>query len=164
MEDMEQIYKDYANLVYRFLYCKTGDADWAEEMMQETFCRAMYSLKKYDGSCKLSVWLCQIAKHIYYQEVDKRRRRPTSPLTDDLPAREGDSQWLAQDTKMEIYKAIQKLLSPEREVVLYRLSGELSFREIGELLGKSEAWARVTFYRAKLKIKEAIDDETRSDL
>ena len=70
--DIGFIYQEYANLVYRFLYSHTRDAEWSEELMQETFLRATASISRYDGSCKLSVWLCQIAKHILYQELDRK--------------------------------------------------------------------------------------------
>ena len=70
-KDMETIYQEYANLVYRFLYSFTKDKEWSEELMQETFLRAVTSISRYDGSCKLSVWLCQIAKHILWQEIGR---------------------------------------------------------------------------------------------
>lgn len=83
--DMNSVYQEYEKLVYRFLYSHTHDAEWSEELMQETFLRAINSISRYDGSCKLSVWLCQIAKHILYQELRKRRRFDVVELTEHLP-------------------------------------------------------------------------------
>ena len=80
--DMDSVYQEYASLVYRFLYSYTQDAEWSQELMQETFLRAVGSISRYNGSCKLSVWLCQIAKHILYQELRKKKRLETVELAD----------------------------------------------------------------------------------
>lgn len=157
--DMDSVYREYADLIYRFLYSYTHDADWSQELMQETFLRAVGSVSRYDGSCKLSVWLCQIAKHVLYQELRKKKRIATVELTDYLPdnaAPDGEASVLRQENKIELYQAVHHLPELEREVVLYRISGELSFREIGTILGKSENWSRTVFYRAKQKIKKEL--------
>lgn len=157
--DMDCVYQEYANLIYRFLYSHTHDVDWSEELMQETFLRAATSISRYDGSCKLSVWLCQIAKHVLYQELRKKKRFETVELTDCIPdqsAQDGETNVLRQENKLELYRAVHHLSETEREVVLYRITGELSFREIGAIFGKSENWSRTVFYRAKQKIREEL--------
>ncbi len=146
--DMEVIYQKYSRLVYGFLYSHTHNAEWSEEMTQETFLKASMSISRYDASCKLSVWLCQIAKHILWQELRKKNRFKMVELTDDLPdvsISEGETFVIQQENKIELYRAIHLLSEQEREVVLYRISGELSFREIGEIMGKSENWSRTVF-------------------
>ena len=128
--------------------------------MQETFLRAVNSISRYDGTCKLSVWLCQIAKHILYQELRKKKQIETVELVDyltDDSAPNGETSILKQESKIELYREIHLLPEREREVVLYRITGELSFREIGEILGKSENWSRTVFYRAKQKIREELN-------
>ena len=154
---IEEIYKEHARSVYRFLLSLSHDADTAEELTQETFYRAVYSIDKYDGSCKMSVWLCQIAKHVWYQELRKRNRHAAQELTEDIPDPQAPEQsaLLTRD-KLSLYKAVHALSEPMREVVHMRLSGEFSFSEIGEVFGKSENWARTTFYRAKEKIMEVL--------
>lgn len=87
--DMDAVYQEYANLIYRFLYTHTHDADWSQELMQETFLRAVDSISRYDGSCKLSVWLCQIAKHVMWQELRKRKRFDIVEWTEELPDAHG---------------------------------------------------------------------------
>ena len=157
--DMEVVYQKYSRLVYGFLYSHTHDAEWSEEMTQETFLKACMSISRYDASCKLSVWLCQIAKHILWQEFRKKKRFKMVELTDDLPdvsMPEGETFVILQENKIELYQAIHHLPEQEREVVLYRISGELSFREIGEIMGKSENWSRTVFFRAKQKIRKEI--------
>lgn len=156
--DMEQIYKEHAKSVYKYLFSLSHDEEWAEELTQETFYRAVYSLDTYDGSCKMYVWLCQIAKHIWYQELEKKKNRQTQELHEALPSQaiSPEDAVLFESEKITLYKAIHSLNEPMREVVHMRLSGEFSFAEIGSVLGKSENWARVTFYRAKLKIMEVL--------
>lgn len=164
MDNIEKLYEDYAKLVYKFLYCQTHDADLSEDLMQETFYRAIGSLHKYDGSCKISVWLCQIAKHLWYQRLQKESRLKQVPLDENLHGSQGRShkaspeyEFFAQEDKVALYRRIHDLNETEREIVLLRLSGELSFKEIGDIFGKNEVWARVTFYRAKLKIREELE-------
>ncbi|XEC94453.1 RNA polymerase sigma factor [Paenibacillus tarimensis] len=157
-EDIEKIYKNYAESVYRYLLSLTHDEDLAEELTEETFYRAVYSIDTYNGSCKISVWLCQIAKHVWYQELGKRKRHPNQELHEEIPSpnMSPEEANLFQSNKMDLYRAIHQLSEPMREIVHMRISGEFSFAEIGEILGKSENWARVTFYRAKQKIMEVL--------
>lgn len=152
--DMEIVYQKYSRLVYGFLYSHTHNTEWSEEMTQETFLKASMSISRYDASCKLSVWLCQIAKHILWQELRKKNRFKTVELTDDLPdvsISDGETFVIHQENKIELYQAIHHLSEQEREVVLYRISGELSFREIGEIVGKSENWCRTVFFAPNKK-------------
>lgn len=151
----ENVYKEYASQVYKYLFSLCHDADLSEEMTQETFFRAVKSIKNYDGSCKLYVWLCQIAKHVWYEELEKKNKRKNCELEEDI----SDESDLEKDAelkskKMELFKSMQKLDNIQREVIYLRLTGEFSFKEIGEILGKSENWARVTFYRAKQKLRK----------
>lgn len=159
--DMESVYQEYASLVYRFLYSYTHDPDWSRELMQETFLRAVTSIERYDGSCKLSVWLCQVARHILYQELRKKKRVETVELPEqiqDYVTQDGEADVLRQESRRELYRAIHHLSEPEREVILYRMTGELSFREIGEIMGRSENWCRTVFYRAKQRLKTELSD------
>lgn len=158
--DMDAVYQEYANLVYRFLYSHTHDADWSQELMQETFLRAVDSISRYDGSCKLSVWLCQIAKHVMWQELRKKKRVETVALTVDFPdlsMADGEACVIDRERTQKLYQAIHCLPELEKEVVLYRMTGELSFRQIGEILGKSENWSRTVFYRAKQKLRKELE-------
>ena len=154
MFDIDDIYKDYAPIVFKFLISLCNDADTAEELTQETFYRAIKSAKRYDGTCKVSTWLCQIAKHLWYQEIDKRKRKGTSVLDDNIVSDKLNLEekiCLISD-KMQLIKAVHILDETAKEVVLLRITGAFSFKEIGEVFKKNESWARVTFYRAKQKI------------
>ena len=155
MEDMEQVYQRHAQTVYKFLLAKTGDPHLAEELTQETFYQAVKSVDRFDGSCKVSVWLCQIAKHLWFQHLRKQKRE-APVLPEDLPESPGPSaeeRLLEQEGRMDLLRLVHGLPEPAREVVYLRAFGGLSFREIGDVCGRTETWARVTFYRSKEKLK-----------
>lgn len=165
---MEEVYREYADTVYRFLLAQTRDSALAQELTQETFCRAVSSIQRYDGSCKLSVWLCQIAKHLWYQELRRRRHAPqTLQLGPDgdteaaIPSVEEDV--IAREGHLDLLRQVHALPDPQREVVYLRAFGSLSFRQIGEVMGRTETWARVTFYRGKEKLRRALDIQRKGD-
>ena len=155
MEDMREVYRQHAQTVYKFLLAKTRDEHLAEELTQETFYQAVKSVDCFDGTCKVSVWLCQIAKHLWYQHLRKQKREtPRSP--EDMPEAPGPSaeeRLLEQEGRMDLLRLVHGLPEPAREVVYLRAFGGLSFREIGDVCGKTETWARVTFYRSKEKLR-----------
>ncbi|MFZ7103770.1 MAG: RNA polymerase sigma factor [Peptococcaceae bacterium] len=156
---MDELYNAYFQTVYKYIFCLTHDADLSEELTQDTFYQALKTYKNFRGDCKISVWLCQIAKHLWYKECEKRKRYgPNSidEISDHLPAQEYvEKEILAQESKIELYQRLQSLDEKTREVMYLRLTGELSFREIGEILKRNETWARVTFYRGKQKLAKA---------
>lgn len=147
------MYEQYFNTVYGYLCTLTGgNYNLAEELTQETFYRATKKISEFRGESKMSTWLCQIAKYVYYQSLDKKRRRKEVSFDEAVElAMQEEMQKSIEDAeaKMNIYKIIYKLQSPMRDVVMLRLTGELSFKEIGDIMSQSENWARVTFYRAK---------------
>ncbi|MCL2202975.1 MAG: sigma-70 family RNA polymerase sigma factor [Defluviitaleaceae bacterium] len=161
MDEIEKAYTLHARDVYRYLLSVTGDADVSEELTQETFFRAMGTIKQYDGRCALRVWLCQIAKHLWYQYLAKKKRHKGGELTEAVAGIASPEEAAMRNAeKTALYKAIHALPEPMREVVHMRLTGEFSFAEIGQILERSENWARVTFYRAKLKIVENMEGLT----
>lgn len=165
MQSMEEIYRQHAQTVYRYLCSLTGDEDLSEELTQETFAQAVSSIGRFDGSCKVSTWLCAIAKN---QLMAYRRRHPLQDSLDELAetgaspvgtAPSPEEETVAVERKRRLYAAIHDSPEPAREVLYLRLLGGLSFREIGDVLGQSENWARVTFYRGKEKLKGKVRDD-----
>ncbi|MBO5177472.1 MAG: RNA polymerase sigma factor [Lachnospiraceae bacterium] len=152
---METLYRENVKIVSHYLYSLCGDEELVKDLTQETFLRAYESLERFDGSCKISTWLCQIAKHLLYQHWAKAGRQvPTEQeeLTQITSAMEKDNPENSVITRIELIdclKELQKLPEAMREVVYLRVMSDLSYREIGEIMGKSENWARVNFYRAK---------------
>lgn len=154
MMDMDAIYREYADPVFKYLMTLCYDEDTAQELTQETFYQAVRSAGRYDGSCKVFTWLCQIAKHLWYRELERRRRKGTTELNENLASSGADlSETVSiREEKMELFRKVHILDETAKEVVLLRLTGAFSFREIGDIFGTNENWARVTFYRAKQKL------------
>lgn len=148
----EDLYETHAQQVYRYLFSLSGEADTAEELTQETFCQALKGLDSFRGDCTPQVWLCAIAKRLWFKELERRGR--TAPLEEeqlsrltapDDPAGETER----REERIALYRAMRRLDPETREVIYLRLAGDFSFRDIGELMGRSEVWARVRFYRGK---------------
>ena len=156
MQNMEKIYKEYATTVYKYLFCLTHNEDISEELTQETFVIAVKEIKKFRAECKISLWLCQIAKHLWYKELKKKNRHISleNISNDLLYSNTTEEIVLKKEARLKLFKDIQKLDDKSKEVVYLRIIGNLSFNEIGEILGRTSNWSRVTFYRAKNKIKE----------
>ncbi len=156
---MEELYQQYSQIIYHFLYARCRDPALAEDLMQETFLKALESLNRFDGSCKLSTWLCQIARHLLYQHWEKTNRARLEELDDTLEAADNTQrQAMARIELADVWERLQLLPEEMKKTVELRVLGSLSFREIGAILGKSENWARVTFHRAKVRLLET---ETR---
>ena len=154
MVDLDQAYREHAQGVFRYLMSLCQEEDTARELMQETFYQAVKCSGKFDGTCKVSTWLCQIAKHLWYQELDRRKRKGAGPLEENLASSDASLEEgiCVKEEKMELFRKVHGLEETAKEVVLLRMTGAFSFREIGDIFGKNENWARVTFYRAKQKL------------
>lgn len=157
MQNMEQIYEEYSSTVYKYLFCLTHSEDTAEDLTQETFAIAVKEINKFKGNCKVSVWLCQIAKHLWYKQLKKNKKENHVNIDDinELAEIETTEDIICKsEEKLKLFKDMQKLDETSREILYLRMIGNLNFIEIGEILGKTPNWARVTFFRAKQKIKE----------
>jgi RNA polymerase sigma-70 factor (ECF subfamily) len=157
MQNIEQIYEEYFETVNKYLFCLTHNDDISEELTQETFYKAVKKIDTYKGECKMSVWLCQIAKHLYYDQC--RKNKKVVDIKDDnlfigQAINTTEEEVISNDEKLSLYKKMQHLDEKTREVMYLRITGELSFKEIGIILNKTENWARVTFYRGKNQLKE----------
>ena len=137
MENMDKIYMEYASLIKKYIFSITKDINLAEDIMQETFVVAINQIEKFRGDCEISVWLCSIAKRIVYKKLKENNLK-------------------SYDNKLKLFEALQKLDVPTREVIYLRLTGDLTFKEIGKILNKTESWAKVTFFRGKQKLRKEI--------
>ena len=158
--NIKKICEEYYPLVLGYLLTLTNrNRDLAEDLTQETFLRAIKNIKTFKGEAKVSTWLCKIAKYTFWQYLEKNNRFKQIPFDDamDMPSIElMEEAYLKKEANEALYKSIEALDDTTKEVVLYRIRGELSFKEIGELMNKTENWARVTFYRGKAKIGKEI--------
>ena len=150
--DFNDIYKGHAEMIYRFLLRMCNDEHLAEDLMQDTFLKAIEKIDTFDMRCKLSSWLCQIAKNTYFDYLRKKKNRADVELCEefiqDVEVSPEDRLMSAEMTG-EIHKMIHKLDDAYKEVFLLRFYANLSFKEIGNVFGKSEVWGRVTYLRGK---------------
>ena len=162
----EQIYETYFRDVYRYILRLSGDSHLAEEITADTFFKALRSINKFRGDCDMRVWLCQIAKNCYYTHLEKHKRTvpiqesglhtapdPTPPLEEQLAQ---------TDTARQIQAHLHTLPEPYKEVFLWRVYAELSFKQIGELFGKTDNWACVTYHRARMMLKSRLEEPHES--
>lgn len=132
----------------------------AEEITQETFFKALKNIDKFDGKCKLYVWLCQIAKNTFFTYKKKEKYHENLTETEDILVDSTIEQsLLSKESVFKIHKELHSLGEPYKEVFMLRVFGDLSFSQIGCLFEKTESWARVTYHRAKMKLKEKIECE-----
>ena len=168
--DIEKLYRGYITPVYRYTLSLVHDPDMAEEITQETFFRALKKINDYRGEASLKVWLCQIARNLSFDSLKRQLKITALTKHDDdesndyeLPAgseSDPEEQLLRKQTAMKIHRILHDLKEPYKEVFQLRTFGDLSFAEIGELFGKSESWARVTYYRSRMMIKEELDEDS----
>lgn len=156
MENFDRIYSEYYSEVYKFVLTLCQNHTLAEEITQESFFKALKSIDSFNGNCKLSTWLCKIAKNTYYSYAKKHNRQVDYPLDILLSDENIEEQFADKETAYTIHKVLHKLNEPYKEVFWLRIFGELSFAQIGALFEKTENWARVTYYRAKIMIKEEL--------
>lgn len=159
MPDFENIYELYFKDVYRFVLSLTQNESIAEEITQETFFKALKSIDQFNGSCKVNVWLCQIAKNTYFSYTRKEKRITDFTLDDQVSETNIERSLAQKDEALLIHKLLHALDEPYKEVFSLRVFAELSFSEIGNIFGKTESWSRVTFHRGKRKIQELMREE-----
>lgn len=158
MTEFEDIYERYFKDVYAFVYALSRNDKVAEEITQETFFKAFKGIESFKGQCKLQVWLCQIAKNTYFTYLEKQKRFSDQ----DVPEQEGvriEELMMDKENVFRIHQALHRMEEPYKEVFTLRIFGELSFRQISQLFGKTESWARVTFHRAKQKLQTRLKEE-----
>ncbi len=156
--EFDQIYTTYFRDVYLYI-CKLSNSEHiAEEITSETFFKAMKSIDSFRGDCDIRVWLCQIAKNCYYSYIKKADR--TECIDNVEIAEQGASfeeRLFRHDTAMQMQKILHDVPEPYKEVFMWRVYAELSFKQIGQIFGKSENWACVAYHRARNKIKEKLE-------
>ena len=161
MTEFEEIYRTYFNDVYLYIRRLSGNEVLSEEITSEAFFKAMRSINSFRGDCDVRVWLCQIAKNCYYTYLKKVGR--TDSIDDvelsELPSEEStiEEQCMKHEETARIRTVLHNVSEPYKEVFMWRVFAELSFKQIGQIFGKSENWACVTYHRAKAIIKSRLE-------
>ena len=156
MQDFDKIYTEYFSQVYKFVLSLCRNPDLAEEITQESFFKALKNIDSFNGNCRIGTWLCQIARNTFYSYMRKHKGQVDYPLEIIISDENIEQQFEDKETAYAIYKVLHKIPEPYKEIFWLRTFGELSFRQIGEIFNKTESWARVTYYRAKVMIKEEL--------
>ncbi len=158
--EFEQIYSTYLKSIYRYIWKLSGDEHVAEEITSETFLKVMKSIGDFRGDCDMRVWICQIAKNTYYSYLKKNRRTASADETELQSIADPDAfieeQIGIQEEAHQIREILHTMPDPYKEVFMWRVFGELSFKEIGALYSKTDNWACVTYHRARKMIQDKI--------
>ena len=161
MQDMKEIYNKYCKIVYKYVFCLTANEDITEEIVQETFLVAVKNINNFRGECKVSTWLCQISKYIWYKRLKKEKLKKDVSLDeiqDELFTEETiEDSFLRKEEKIKLFKKIQNLDENTRNVMYLRIFGDFEYDEIAEIMNRTSNWARVIFFRRKQKLKEEFD-------
>lgn len=161
--DFDKLYNAYYMRVYSYAMTIVKSAHLAEEVTQQTFYKALKSLSKFSGGSDEFTWLCAIAKNCALDEL-KRRSKFDEPdeSFENLPASHSIEETVEDDLMtLKIHQLLHEMEEPYKEVFQLRVFGELSFAKIGVIFAKTENWARVTYHRARLKLKERMDEDGR---
>ena len=158
MQNIEEMYNKYSEIVYKYVFCLTGNEDTAEEIVQETFLVAVRYINKFRGECKISTWLCQISKYIWYKRLKKEKKEtPLNILQDSILIEDSiEENFCDKESKIQLFKKLQELDEDTRNVMYLRIFGNFEYSEIAEIMNKTSNWARVVFFRGKQKLKEEI--------
>ena len=163
MTRFERIYRACFADVYRYLTALTHDAALAEELTSETFFRAMRALDSFRGDCEVRVWLCGIAKNCWYSHLKRQKRHAPAVEEIDAAGEPVESRLEDHEDALRIHRLLHELPEPYKEVFMLRTYGELSFREIGDIFGRTENWACVTYHRARMKIRREMEAEAHEE-
>ena len=160
---MDAIYIKYCKCVYNFLYKLTNDIELSEELTQETFYTAIKKINTLNKKERIRTWLYQIAKNKWKDYLRKNKKANIDleeNTVENLVANyDIEEDMIAKDNIIEFYKKIHMLDIDTREIIYLKIIRNFTFKEISQILGKNEAWARTKFYRGKLKLKESLKDE-----
>ena len=150
------LYETHYKALFHYLLSLCGDLYDAEDMAQEAFLKYEKSLPSFRKDCSDYTMLCTIGRNLYLSR--KRKAARTVPLEDDIPEQASFEEKLSdQDQAERIHMILHELPDPYKEVFMLRVFGELEFKAIAKLFGKSESWAKMTYYRAKAKIMAELE-------
>ena len=160
--EFEELYNTYFKDVYRYVLRLSGDVHVAEEVTSDTFLKALKAIHKFRGDCEVRVWLCQIAKNCYYSSV-KNSGRAENIDTPELmnlvdPEMPAEERIVRKETAMHLQSLLHDLPEPYKEVFMWRTYAELSFKQIGQMFGKTDNWACVTYHRAGTMLRKGLEE------
>lgn len=161
MTEFETIYRTYFQDVFCYIRRLSGNEHIAEEITEETFYKALRSIDGFRGECDIRVWLCQIAKNCYYTYRKQSGQTAEPEALELLPAPDesAEERLIRQEEVLQIQRILHTIPDPYREVFLWRVYAQLTYRQIGQIFEKSENWACVTYHRARNRIRERLKED-----
>lgn len=161
MTDFEEIYRTYFKDVFLYIRRLSNDEHISEEITSEAFFKAMRNIDKFRGDCHIRVWLCQIAKNCYYSYLKKAGKQPlfSEKELSEIPDRGEtvEDRLIQREDARKIRELLHDIKEPYKEVFMWRVFAELSFKEIGQMFHQTENWACVTYHRALKMIRESLN-------
>ena len=155
MTEFEKLFDENREFIFKYLMKMTQNVSLSEELTQETFFRAYMNYASLRNKEKASVWLCQIAKNTYYAWYNEQKKKAS---IDDLDFMSDskiiEDEFVQKELSQKALLCLHELDEPYKEVFMLSVFGGFSLKDISSIFGKSESWARVTFYRAKQKLLE----------
>lgn len=159
MADFEKIFKENQGFIYKYLMKLCGNPSLAEELTQETFFRAYMNIAGLKNENKVSVWLCQIAKNTYFAWYNEHKKLTGIEDGEAIKSNDIEEDFMQKELTDRALRFLHELDEPYKEVFMLSVLGQVSLTDISKIFGKSESWARVTFYRAKQKLSERMREE-----
>ena len=158
MADFERVFQEHRVFICKYLFKLCHDETLAEELTQETFFRAYMNMNSIRDENKIPVWLCQIAKNTYFAWYNAQKKQLRFDETTEIKETfDVEQVFVEKDLTEKALRCLHELEEPYKEVFMLSVLGQVSLKDISNMFGKSESWARVTFYRAKQKIAERMN-------
>ncbi|MBD5094726.1 MAG: sigma-70 family RNA polymerase sigma factor [Subdoligranulum sp.] len=155
MTDFEKLFNDNREFIFKYLVKMARNVSLAEELTQETFFRAYMNYASLRDKEKASAWLCQIAKNTYYAWYNEQKKKDSLDNFEAASDCESiEETFVQKELSQKALLCLHELEDPYKEVFMLSVFGGFSLKDISSIFGKSESWARVTFYRAKQKLSE----------
>lgn len=160
MTEFEKIFDGNRDFVFKYLMKLTRDASLAEELTQETFFRAYMNLSSLRNKESVSSWLCTIARNTYFAWYNEQKKYDSIDDVEIIGKDQGaEEDFIQKELSQQALLCLHELDEPYKEVFMLSVFGGFSLKDISLTFGKSESWARVTFYRAKQKLSERMRDK-----
>lgn len=157
MKEFNLIYDEYFEDVYKFILSLSKNVEITEDVIQDTFIKALKNITKLRDDTKIKPWLFQIAKNTYISYVSKNVKNISIDEIEIASIRNEELDILNKDTVKKVRKLLHKMKEPYKEIFYLRVFADLSFKEIAEIFDKEETWARQIFHRSKIMIKEELE-------
>ena len=158
LEDLEKICNQHYKYVKSYALSLCLNETMAKDITQETFYNAIKKIDTFKNDCKIETWLCSIAKNIF---LNQKRKKQTENILD-YPNLVSNSNIEEDTIKNESVKRILaeavKLETPYKEVFYMKSLGDMPYSSIANVFGKTENWARVTYFRSKKQIEERMNE------